>query len=101
VKILFTLGHGYLPQGHGGLQKSIDQLARELLKKGHRVAVLASVMGGGDTFAFFSRLRLKTTEILFNRRLSRDTVLGYPVWRLTDPLIFRRPRKFVRARYFA
>lgn len=84
MKILFTLGHGYLPQGHGGLQKSIDQLARELLKNGHHVAVLASMMHGG-TFAFFSRLKLKSSQMLFNRRLSRDTVLGYPVWRTWFP----------------
>jgi glycosyltransferase involved in cell wall biosynthesis len=84
VKILFTLGHGYFPQGNGGLQRSIDYLARELIKKGHRVAILASLMHGG-TFAQVCRLKLKTNGLLFGRRLSRDITVGYPVWRTWFP----------------
>jgi len=84
MKILFTLAHGYPPQGHGGLQKDIHQLTRELMKNGHQVAVLASLMHGG-AFGFASRVKLKANEILFRRRLSRDTIMGYPVWRTWFP----------------
>jgi glycosyltransferase involved in cell wall biosynthesis len=84
VKILFTLAHGYLPQGNGGLQKSIDQLSRQLMKKGHRIAVLASLMHGGS-FALAAKFKLKVNQIAFGRRLSRDTTLGYPVWRTWFP----------------
>jgi len=84
VKILFTMAHGYPPQGHGGLQKSVDQLSRELMKKEHKVVVLASLMHGGK-FSLVSKIKLKTNQFLFRRRLSRDTVLGYPVWRTWFP----------------
>jgi glycosyltransferase involved in cell wall biosynthesis len=84
MKILFTLAHGYPPQGYGGLQKTTDQLSRELMKKGHRVAVLASLMHGGR-FALISRIKLKANQIFRGHRLSRDTTLGYPVWRTWFP----------------
>lgn len=84
MKLLFTLAHGYLPQGHGGLQKTIDQLSRELIKNGHQISVLASLMPGGR-FGFYSRIRLAINRILFGRSLSKDFGVGYTVWRTWFP----------------
>ena len=75
MKLLFTIAHGYLPQGNGGAQKSIDQLARELMKRGHEVAVLASLVHEGRHALRF-RIHAKLNQVVHRRRLSKILCSG-------------------------
>jgi glycosyltransferase involved in cell wall biosynthesis len=76
MKLLFMTAHGYLPQMYGGLLISTDQLCRSLLQRGHGVAVLSGFMHNG-LFAWKCSIQKK----ILRRKVSRDTVLAYPVWR--------------------
>lgn len=84
MKLLFITAHKYLPQMAGGLQSSTDQLCRHLLARGHKVAVLAGLMPGGF-LAFRSRLTMKIRQAFTGSKVSRDTGIGYPVWRSWHP----------------
>jgi len=80
MKLLFVTGQKYLPQVHGGTQFSTHQLCRSLLHRGHEVAVLGGFMHGG-LFAW----KCKIQRRLLRRTVSRDTLIGYPVWRSWCP----------------
>ena len=80
MKLLFITGQKYLPQVYGGTQLSTHQLCRSLLRRGHEVAVLGSFMHGG-LFAWKAKMQRR----LLLRTLSRDTHMGYPVWRSWFP----------------
>lgn len=80
MRILFTVGNPYLPQRSGGAQSSTDQLAKALIAAGHEVAV-ACALAPGDNIA----LRSKITRKLSRTGFSRDTVMGYSVYRAWDP----------------
>jgi hypothetical protein len=43
MNVLFIILHKYLPQMHGGMQSSTDELCHGLIGRGHRVAVLAGL----------------------------------------------------------
>jgi glycosyltransferase involved in cell wall biosynthesis len=79
MKILFVTAHKYLPQMHGGLQSSTDQLCHGLLQRGHEVAVLAGLMPGG-LFAAKARIKIKINEKVCRCKVSRETGSGYTVW---------------------
>ena len=80
MKVLFTSGRGWLPQTSGGVQSSTTQLAKHLTERGHQVAVMCRLMVGGRT-AFQS----KVVRTLQKTRFSRDTRIGYPVYRAWNP----------------
>lgn len=79
MRVLFTCGFGYLPQRSGGAQSSTDQLANALKKAGHEPAVLTSLEPKGR-IALQSKFQRKLT----GRTFSRDTSMGYPVYRAWD-----------------
>ncbi|MDT0576887.1 glycosyltransferase [Croceicoccus sp. F390] len=78
--MLFTSGRAFLPQNSGGVQSSTMQLCAALVARGHDVAVLCRLSGGGWT-ALDSRIKRR----VFRTRFSRDTRLGLPVFRAWDP----------------
>jgi len=84
VKILFITAHPYLPQMHGGLQNSTDQLCRCLRERGHKVAVLCALTPGG-WFGWRARIVLQIGKRLRGRKAAKDNALGYPVWRAWFP----------------
>lgn len=84
MKILFVTGNSYLPQSHGGAKSSTDQLCHALLDRGHEVAVLCGLLNGGQ-LALRSRMKAKINGWLRGSKVSRDTGLGYPVWRAWAP----------------
>ncbi len=84
MKILFAASHLYFPQLYGGVQTSMDQLCCALIEKGHQVAVLVRIKHGG-MFGFKSLAKMKINSQICKQRISRDTGLGYPVWRTWFP----------------
>ena len=84
MNILFITAHPYLPQMFGGLQRSTDQLCKSLMQRGHKVAVLGSLIPGGP-FAVRSRIKMQINSKLFGCKVSKDTRQGYPVWRTWCP----------------
>jgi glycosyltransferase involved in cell wall biosynthesis len=80
MRILFTLGNPYLPQRSGGAQSSTRQLADQLGARGHEVAVMCRLSGGGWT-EVSSRFKRR----IGRTRFSRDTLTGHPVFRAWDP----------------
>jgi glycosyltransferase involved in cell wall biosynthesis len=62
----------------------MNYLVLELMHKGYVCSVLAGLMPGGY-FALRCRVLAKINDILFDRRLARDTLLGYNVWRTWFP----------------
>ena len=84
MNILFLTAHKYLPQMHGGLQHSTDEICHSLIARGHRVAVFAGLMPGG-WFGFISRLKIKLNTLVTGHPVTRDNALGYPVWRSWHP----------------
>jgi glycosyltransferase involved in cell wall biosynthesis len=85
MKILFVTGHPYLPQLHGGMQRSADQLCCGLVGRGHKVAVLAGLAGDGGIFGWKSRLKMQINKRISGCKVSRDWVPNYPVWRTWFP----------------
>jgi glycosyltransferase involved in cell wall biosynthesis len=85
MRILFVTAHPYLPQLHGGMQRSADQLCAALIKRGHKVAVLAGLAGGGGLFAWKSRLKMQINKRLSGCKVTRDYTSNYPVWRTWFP----------------
>lgn len=79
MRILFTLGSGYLPQRSGGAQSSTKQLVENLTAQGHTVAVMSRLNGGGWT-ALSSRIKRR----LGRTRFSRDALPGHTVYRAWD-----------------
>jgi len=84
LKILFITAHPYLPQMQGGLQSSANQLCRDLVERGHKVAVLGALISG-DLIGWMARIKMQINKRLFGCKVSRDIRLGYPVWRTWFP----------------
>jgi glycosyltransferase involved in cell wall biosynthesis len=84
MKVLFVTAHPYLPQMYGGLQNSTDQLCRGLLQRGHVVAVLAALIPTGRV-GWASRIKIRLNDSIRGGKVSRDTGLGYPIWRAWFP----------------
>ncbi|WP_415183140.1 glycosyltransferase [Phaeovulum sp.] len=80
MRILFTSGKAFLPQNSGGVQSSTMQLAGALMARGHEVAVMSRLIGGGWT-EFGSRIKRRVGRT----RFSCDRGLGLPVYRAWDP----------------
>lgn len=79
MRILLTIGSAYLPQRSGGAQSSTNQLVQGLTAKGHTVAVMSRLAGGGWT-EISSRIKRR----LAGTRFSHDTLPGHPVYRAWD-----------------
>ena len=79
MKILFVTAHKYLPQMHGGLQASTDQLCRALIERGHSVAVLAGLMPNG-LFSLIARVKMQMNKRIGGCKVARMSGLSYPVW---------------------
>lgn len=93
MKILFVSDLHYLPQGSGGCQSLIHEIALELRERGHEPSVLAPLDYRG-ALGFRNRVLMK----LLNRKTIRDDGLGYPVYRrwavssdLDDAIAMIRP----------
>lgn len=80
MRILFTIGDGYLPQRAGGAQSSTLQLAKHLISLGHEVAVMSRLEGGGWT-EWSSRIKRR----LSGMRFSKDRHAGHVTYRAWDP----------------
>ena len=80
MRILFTIGSGYLPQRSGGAQSSTKQLVEKLGAQGHEVAVMSRLNGNGWT-ALSSRIKRR----IGRTRFSRDSHPGHTVYRAWDP----------------
>lgn len=76
MRILFATAHPHLPQFSGGSQSSIHELALELMRHGHEVAVLAALWGSGYV-GWRSRIFMK----LLRSHIARDRLPGYDVYR--------------------
>jgi len=76
MHILFGSAHPYLPQIAGGSQSNTHETVGELLKRGHKVSVLAGLTKDGLVGAR-GRIMLK----LLGRKVARDNTQGYPVYR--------------------
>lgn len=76
MNILFVSDLHYLPQGSGGCQSLIHEMAIELRERGHHPSVLAPLDHRGF-LGFRNRVLMK----LLNRKTIRDDGLGYPVYR--------------------
>ena len=79
MRILFATTSPYLPQAHGGMESSANELCIGLKHRGHRVAVLAGLKTG--MVGRKSRLKMLINKRLSGCEVSRDSVSGYPVWR--------------------
>jgi glycosyltransferase involved in cell wall biosynthesis len=76
MKLLFSVGEYYPPQGIGGIQRNTHDLCRLLQAAGHEVVVLAGLTGG-DRLFWLNSLRRK----LGRRAVVADHGCGYPVYR--------------------
>lgn len=84
MKILFIIGHGYMPQAVGGLQKCIDTFAQKLKNKGHDSAVLCSLLRAGPQ-SFPLKAQAKIRKAITGLNLSHDKIMGYSTWRTWFP----------------
>ncbi len=80
MNILFATAHPFLPQMIGGLQRSSNELAEHLIKKGHKVSFLCSLMPNGY-LGIKGRILLKFTK---NKAIA-DITQGYRVYRAWFP----------------
>lgn len=85
MKILFITSHLHLPQLYGGLQNTTDQLFRCFMDRGHKLSLLSGLTAGG-IFGWKSRMKLHMNYVISGHKISRDTSLGYPVWRTWFPV---------------
>lgn len=76
MRVLFASEFQHLPQSFGGVQSSTHELACELVKRNHRVAVVASLFPG-DLLGIGSRILGR----LLPRQKVHDRFLGYPTYR--------------------
>jgi glycosyltransferase involved in cell wall biosynthesis len=80
MRLLFVTANAYLPQLRGGMQSSSRELCCALKGRGHHVAVLSGFTGG-DLLAWMCEIQKQ----IQHRNVSRDGVMGYPVWRSRCP----------------
>lgn len=81
MRILFATGTPYLPQITGGLEVNTNELAHELMQRGHEVAVLARL-----SYRTWLGIRGAIASRLRPRRAVLDRDLGYSVYRARNPL---------------
>lgn len=79
MRILFVTNNQYLPYRVGGSESSTHELCKELIKRGHEVAVVSSVTSNLRPRKWFSRKIL--TNLIRRTRFSKDHIVGYPVYR--------------------
>ena len=79
MKILFTVGKNYLPQGFGGIQRNTHDLCNMLMAAGHEPTILAGLSPGDMRFYMNSIQRR-----LLGRAVVADKDCGYPVFRGWD-----------------
>lgn len=81
MKFLFVSGLKHLPQAYGGVQSNAHEMALELIRRGHDVALAAGLLPSG-LVGFRTRLMRKIRPSV----QSHDSFLGYPVYRQWDIL---------------
>lgn len=93
MRFLFASEFPHLPQKYGGVQSSTDEIARELVSRGHSVAVAAELLPSG-----YIGIRTRLLAQITPKRKLHDTFLGYPTYRrwsvlnaLTDLVAEIRP----------
>jgi glycosyltransferase involved in cell wall biosynthesis len=79
MRILFVTNNKYLPYRVGGSESSTHELCKELIKRGHEVAVVSSVTSNLRPRKWFSRKILK--NLIRRTRFLEDHIVGYPVYR--------------------
>src|SRR5579862_5313977 len=84
MRLLFVTALGYLPQSHGGLQSSTNELCISLKQRGHQVAVLAA-LNRTDVLGWKSRIKMQINKRLSGSKVFRDSVSDYAVWRTWFP----------------
>ena len=80
MKIVFASSNPHLPQIFGGVEFNTHQLALQLKKRGHDVAVL-TMLSRVDLFGIRREAQLLATR----RSVWLDNDLGYPVYRARNP----------------
>jgi len=85
VKILFVNTHFYKPHSYGGMAITLHQLCCGLMHRGHIVAVLAGYRKTRDLFGARNRTDMKVRQWHSGVSASRDSRLGYTVWRTWFP----------------
>lgn len=81
MRILFVSGRPHFPQALGGVSITTHDLALQLQKQGHAVAVLAHLAPAGVS-GFALRLRGRLT----GGALWADGLAGYPTYRVWSPI---------------
>jgi glycosyltransferase involved in cell wall biosynthesis len=76
MRILLVSAHPYIPQIAGGLQSNTHELALELLRRGHVVAVASGLTKRG-----YIGGRARALRVLLRREAAVDMSQGYPVYR--------------------
>ena len=84
MRILFASTLSYNPQYYCGANISIHENCLALMARGHSTSVLVALRPGG-WFAFVSRIKGFIRGKLFGCKVSRDSKVGYPVWRAWFP----------------
>lgn len=79
MRVLFASAHKYLPEMRGGMEINTHHLAKRLQAKGIKIGVMSGLRGQGIT----GLNAILQTKVL-RRCCSRDSWLGYPVWRAYD-----------------
>ena len=88
MKVLFITANLYPPQAYGGSQTSTHQLCHGLMRRGHHVAVLTGLISGlipESVLGLAARISIQINQRFSGCKVSRDTGLGYPVWRIWCP----------------
>ena len=79
MKFLFVSGFQHLPQMYGGVMSNTHEIALELMRRGHRVAVAANLFPSGYV-GFSTRLMGRLNP----KKQFADHVMGYPTYRRWD-----------------
>lgn len=77
MRILIVTGNPHIPQFSGGIESSTHDLALELQKRGHYVAVLCRLTMDGGLAGFLIRL----VRDISRHHFPADRYLGYPIYR--------------------
>ena len=80
MDIAFVSGNPHLPQVMGGVEVNTHELANELVRRGHRVSVLAK-LSVRNSFGLWRAARTAAS----GRKIWVDRDLGYPVFRSRRP----------------